>query len=60
MSDEVFKLCIHDEDNQVYYCKQNEGAEIYFRLLFLFFPFSISHSKIMDMEIFVKDFSGTT
>ena len=22
--------------------------------------FSISHSKVMNMEIFVKDFSGTT
>ena len=35
----VFKLYIHNEDNQVYYCKQNQGAEIYFCLLFLFFCF---------------------
>ena len=35
----VFKLIIHNEDNQVYYCKQNQGAEIYFCLLFLFFLF---------------------
>ena len=56
----VFKLCIHNEDNQVYYCKQNQGAEIYFGLLFLFFPFFyliISQSNVMNMEIFVKDFS---
>ena len=32
----VFKLCTHKEDNQVYYYKQNQGAEIYFCLLFLF------------------------
>ena len=44
----------------MHYCKQNQGAEIYFCLLFLFFPFSISHSKVINMEIFVKDFSGTT
>ena len=37
----VFKLYIHNEDNQVYYCKQNQGAEIYFYLLFLFFYLSI-------------------
>ena len=45
----------------MHYWKQNQGAEFYFCLLFLFFPFSISHSKVMNiMEIFVKDFSGTT
>ena len=44
----------------MHYWKQNQGAEIYFCLLFLFFPFSISHSKVINMEIFVKDFSGTT
>ena len=27
---------------------------------FSIFPFSISHSKVMNMEISVKDFSGTT
>ena len=31
-----------------------------FAFFFYFFPFSISHSKVMTMEIFVKDFSGTT
>ena len=36
MSARVFKFCIHNEDNQVYLCKQNQGAEIYFRLLFYF------------------------
>ena len=41
----------------MHYWKQNQGAKIYFCLLFLFFPFSISHSKV---EIFVKDFSWTT
>ena len=30
MSATVFKYCIHNEDNQVYYCKQNQGAEIYY------------------------------
>ena len=58
----VFKLYIHNEDNQVYYCKQNQGVEIYFCLLFLytvFSFFSISQSNVMNMEIFVKDFSGT-
>ena len=54
----VFKFCIHDEDNQVYYCKKH-GAEIYICLI-LFFPFSISHSKVMNIEIFVKNFLGTT
>ena len=27
---------------------------------FLYFPFSISHFNVMNMEICVKDFSGTT
>ena len=40
--DRVFKFYIHDEDNQMYYWKQNQGAEIYFCLLFPFFLFSIS------------------
>ena len=44
----------------MHYWKQNQGAKIYFSLLFLYFPFSISHSKVMNMEIFVKDFSRTT
>ena len=26
MSATVFKFCIHNEDNQVYYCKQNQGC----------------------------------
>ena len=34
--DRVFKFCKHNEDNQMYYWKQNQGAEIYFHLLFLF------------------------
>ena len=46
ISARVFKFCLHDEDNQVYNCKQNQGAKFYFCLLFLFFPFSISHSKV--------------
>ena len=53
MSAKVFKFFIHDEDNQMYYCKQNQGAEIYNCLLFLFFPFSISNSNLIYMEIFV-------
>ena len=60
MSATVFKFCIHNEDNQVYNYKQNQGAAICFYLLFLFFLFSISHSNVMNMEIFVKDFLGTT
>ena len=55
----VLKLCIHNEDNEEYYCKQNQDAEIYFCLLFLFLLFSISQSNVMYMEIFVKDVSGT-
>ena len=56
----VFKFCMHNENNQVVYCKQNQGAEIYFCLLFLFFLSSICHSNVMNIEIFVEDFSGTT
>ena len=44
----------------MYYLKQNQGAMIYFCLLFLFFPFSISHSIVMNIGIFVKDFTGNT
>ena len=43
----------------MYNCKQNQGVVIYFCLLFLFFFFSISQSNVTNMEIFVKDFSGT-
>ena len=39
MSATVFKFCIHNEYNQVYYCKQNQDAVIYFCLLFLFSVF---------------------
>ena len=31
-----------------------------FTFFFLYFPFSISHFKDMNMEICVKDFSGTS
>ena len=56
----VFKLCVFNEDNQVYYCKQNQGTEIYFYLLFLFSLFlSLTPINVRNMEIFVKDFSGT-
>ena len=45
----------------MYYLKQSQGSQNNFCLVFfLFFPFSISHSRVMNMEIFVKDFSGTT
>ena len=44
----------------MYYYKQNQGAEIYVCLLSLSFPFFISHANVIDMEIFAKDFSGTT
>ena len=43
----------------MYNCKPNQGVKIYFCLLFLFFFFSISQSNVMNMEIFMKDFSGT-
>ena len=56
----VFKFCIHNEYNQVYYCKQKQGAENYFCLLFPFFLFTFSHSNVINMRIFVKDSSGTT
>ena len=56
MSARVFKFCEQDNNDQVYYWKQKQDAEIYFCILFLFFAFSISHSNIMNMEIFVKDF----
>ena len=55
----AFKFCIHNKDNKVNNSKQNQGAEIYFCLLFLFFIFSISQSNVVNMEIFVKDFSRT-
>ena len=32
-------ITVSKEDNQVYYCKQKEGVEIYIGLLFLFFLF---------------------
>ena len=35
----VFKLCIHNEDNQEYYCKQNQGVEILLLPSFSIFPF---------------------
>ena len=35
MSASVFKFCIHDEDNQVYNYKQNQGAEIFTFAFFL-------------------------
>ena len=44
----------------MYYCKQSEGSGNKFCLVLLFFPFPISHTKVMNKEIFVKDFSGTT
>ena len=59
MSARVFKFCEQYYNDQVYYWKQKQDAEIYFCILFLFFTFSISHSNIMNMEIFVKDFSET-
>ena len=47
----VFKLCIRNEANQVYYCKQNQGAEIYFFLLFLFFSFLAHLSRRLTGEL---------
>ena len=38
ISSRVFKFCFHYEDDQVKYCKQNQGAEIYFLSLSTF-PF---------------------
>ena len=55
----VFKLYRHNEDNQVYYCKQNQGTEIYFCLLFLFFLFfylrvAKVREKSLENEIFSR------
>ena len=36
----------------MYYCKQNQDAEIYFCFLFLFFLISISHFKVMNIDIY--------
>ena len=56
----ISSFFVHDEDNQMNYWKQIQDSEIYVCLLFLFFPFSISHSNVINMEILVKDFLGTT
>ena len=42
----------------MYYCKQNQGADL-FLPSFSIFSFFLSQSNAMNMEIFVKDFSGT-
>ena len=44
----------------MHYWKQNEVPRFILPSFSFFFPFSISHSKVMNMEIFVKDFSETT
>ena len=46
MSARVFKVCIHNEDNQVYSCNLNQGAEIYFAFFF-YFSFILSHSTVI-------------
>ena len=43
----------------MYNCKQNQGVKIIFAFFAFFFYFSISQSNVMNMEIFMKDFSGT-
>ena len=60
MSPTVFIFCKDDEDNQVSYCKHKQGSENIFCLVFLFFPFPFSNSKVVNMETFVNDFPGTT
>ena len=57
MSATVFKFCIHNKDNQVYYCKQNQGAEIYFCLLFLF-SFLAHLSRRLIGELIGYSWSG--
>ena len=44
MSSTVFKFCIHNKDNQVYYCKQHQGAETYFCKVFSIFLFFLSRT----------------
>ena len=56
----VFKFLIHLMDSQVYCGTENQDADMYCYRLFPFVLFSISHSNIIDSEICVKDFSGTT
>ena len=51
MSARVFKFCIHDEDDQVYYCEQNQGAVIYFCLLFLFLA-NLSQRLIGELIVY--------
>ena len=41
-------------------CITGNKAKVLRIIFALFFYFSIFHSKVMNMEIFVKDFSGTT
>ena len=54
MSATVFKFRIHNEDNQVYFCKQNQDAKIFFAFFFLFSVF------LSTLMFSVKDSSGTT
>ena len=55
----VFKFLIHLESGQVYCGTENQDAEIYFYILFPFFLY-FHLSNVIDREICVKDFSGTT
>ena len=60
MRSKVFKFYIHIESGQVYCGKENQYTEINFCLHFPFLLYSISHSNVIDREICVKHFSGTT
>ena len=54
-----FKVCIHLDSVQVYCVREKQMASICFSIIFPLYSFSICHSCIMNMEISVKNFSGT-
>ena len=43
----VFKFCIHNEDNQVYYCKQRFNSAFFFFCFPLFVHFSFSLTNFL-------------
>ena len=56
MSATVFKLCIHKEDTQVHFCKQNQGAQIFSFCLLLMFPFFYLLLQCNEYENFRQRF----
>ena len=58
-SAKVFKFYIHNEDNQVCYCKQNQSAEIFFLFCLLFcFTFLAHLSQWLIGELIGYPWSG--